>query len=120
MRRSSPTCWAALGLVTACGAGWHREDLAPQSHLPPRQQVQLWVGGQARVLHAVRVGVDSITGVPFQSPPSCDSCRVAVARSTLDSIRLGNQERGALRSIGFGYAALAGAALLLYFSIDTD
>jgi hypothetical protein len=120
MRSWSSMYWAALGLVTACGAGWHREELAPQSHLSPRQQVQLWVGGQARVLHGVRVGVDSVTGVPFHIPLSCDSSRVAFARSAVDSMRLGSQARGALRRIGLGYAALAGAALLLYFSVDTD
>jgi hypothetical protein len=43
-----------------------------------------------------------------------------VARNTVDSMRLGDQERGALRSLGLGYVALAGAALLLYLSVDTD
>jgi hypothetical protein len=43
-----------------------------------------------------------------------------VARSAVDSIRLGNQERGALRSLGLGYVALGIAALVLYFSVDTD
>jgi hypothetical protein len=45
---------------------------------------------------------------------------VTVARSTVDSMRLGNQERGALKSVGLGYLALAASALILYFSIDTD
>jgi hypothetical protein len=35
-------------------------------------------------------------------------------------MRLGNQERGALRSLGLGYAALVVAALVLYLSVDTD
>jgi hypothetical protein len=42
------------------------------------------------------------------------------ARNTVDSIFVGNQERGALRSLGLGYAVLAGAALLLYLKFDTD
>jgi hypothetical protein len=61
-----------------------------------------------------------VSGVPFHLPPECDSCRVAVARSAVDSMRVGNQERGALRSLGLGYVALGAAAVLLYFSIDTD
>jgi hypothetical protein len=118
-------CWSAmplagLWLMSACGAGWHREEVTPERPLPPPQQVQLWMGEETRVLHRVVVGADSVTGVPFQLPPTCDSCRVAVARSIVDSMRLGNQERGALRSMGLGYVALAGAALLLYFSVDTD
>jgi hypothetical protein len=35
-------------------------------------------------------------------------------------MRLGNQERGALRSLGLGYVAMGAAALLLYLSVDTD
>jgi hypothetical protein len=50
----------------------------------------------------------------------CDTCRVALARSEVDSIRLGNQERGALRSMGLAYVALAAAGVILYFSVDSD
>jgi hypothetical protein len=35
-------------------------------------------------------------------------------------MRLGDQERGAWRSMGLGYAALGVAALVLYFSVDSD
>jgi hypothetical protein len=66
------------------------------------------------------VGPDSVTGVPFHLPPDCDSCRVAVARTTVDSMRLGNKERGAVRSLGIGYVALGLAALVLYLSVDSD
>ncbi len=114
------TAITALWLASACGAGWRRQELSPERRLPARQQVQLWQGQQSRVLHAVVVGPDSVSGVPFQLPPECDSCRVTVARSTVDSMRLGNQERGALKSVGLGYLALAASALILYFSIDTD
>jgi hypothetical protein len=85
-----------LLLVSACGAGWRREELSPERRLPPRQQVQLWLGDEARILHAVIVGPDSVSGVPFHQPPDCDTCRVVVANSAVDSMRLGNQERGAL------------------------
>jgi hypothetical protein len=97
-----------------CGAGWHRlDDVTPRS-LPARQQVQLWMGQGTRVLHAVTLGPDSVTGVPFHRPPDCD-CRVALPRSAIDSMRLGNQERGAVRSIGLGYLTLVAAGGLLYW-----
>jgi hypothetical protein len=57
---------------------------------------------------------------PFHQPPDCDTCRVVVARSAVDSMRLGDQERGAWRSMGLGYVALGAAALILYLSVDTD
>jgi hypothetical protein len=66
------------------------------------------------------MGPDSLTGVPFHLPPDCDSCRVGLPRATVDSIRLGSQERGALRSIGLGYVAVGVAAVLIYLSVDTD
>ena len=109
-----------LFLTSACGAGWRREELTPERRLAVRQQVQLWLGGESRVLHAVVIGSDSVSGIPFNQPPDCDSCRVVLPTSAVDSLRLGNQERGALRSIGFGYVALAAAAVVLYFSIDSD
>jgi hypothetical protein len=122
MRHTRAT-WMAVLLPWAlggCGAGWHRlDDLTPRT-LPVRTQVQLCMGHQTRVLHAVTLGTDSVTGVPFHRPPDCDSCRVVIARNTVDSMRLGNQERGALRSIGFGYLALGAAALVLYLSVGTD
>jgi hypothetical protein len=111
---------AGLCLVNACGAGWHREEIGPEGDLPPRQQVQIWMGQRSRVLHAVRLGPDSLTGVPFHLPPDCDSCRVAMPSGAVDSIRLGSQERGALRSLGLGYVLVGVAGVLLYLSVDTD
>ena len=61
-----------------------------------------------------------MSGVPFHRPPDCDSCRIVFARTTVDSMFVGNQERGALRSLGLGYLVLAGAALLLYLKFGTD
>jgi hypothetical protein len=122
MRCTSAISMAVLlpSALGGCGAGWHRlEDLTPRA-LPVRQQVQLWQGRHNRVLHAVTVRDDSVGGVPFHLPPDCDSCRVVIARSLVDSMRLGNQERGALRSLGLGYVAIGVAGLLLYLSVDTD
>jgi hypothetical protein len=110
---------ALLCFASACGADWRRENITPERRLPPRQQVQLWMAGESRVLHALIVDSASVTGVPFHQPPDCDTCRVVVARSAVDSMRLGDQERGAWRSMGLGYVALGAAALILYLSVDT-
>ena len=94
--------FAAL-VASACG-GWQRiPEVAPDT-LPQRRQVQVWSGGRVRVLHAVRLGADSIRGVPFQLPPSCDSCRVSIPRASVDSLRWGDQEGPALWLIGAGIA----------------
>ena len=73
---------AVLSVSLLCGcAGWTRLALPSDTTLAPRQQVQVWSGSHARVLHAVRLSGDSLVGVPFQKPPSCDSCRITIARS---------------------------------------
>ena len=113
------TAVTALWLASACGAGWHREQVGPERQLPPRQQVQLWLGHENRVLHGVIVGPDSVSGVPFHLSPECDSCRVTLARSVVDSMRLGNRERGAVRSLGLGYVALGVAGAILYVIFDS-
>lgn len=82
---------AALSVLCGC-AGWHAIEMPVDTALAPRQQVQLWRGSKAEMLHAVRVTQDSVFGVPFHQPPSCDRCRVAFPRASVDSIRLGNQE----------------------------
>ena len=106
-RPTSRVLLAAL-LVSAC-AGWQRlPDLSPDT-LPRRQQVQVWSGGRVSVLHAVRIDSDTIRGVPFQQPPTCDSCRVAFPLAAVDSLRSGNQESSAMVLIG------AGIVVFLYF-----
>jgi hypothetical protein len=96
----------ALSLLCAC-AGWERLEIASDTALAPSQQVQVWRGSQVRVLHAVRVIGDSLVGIPFQKPASCDSCRLAMPRSTVDSLRLGNMEPA-----GFALSALPFLAIL--------
>lgn len=109
-----------LLLSTAgCGAGWRWVDPVPAS-LPPRQQVQVWQGGHARVLHAVTHTPDSLSGVPYHLSPACDSCRVTLPLASIDSMRLGNMERGAYRSIGVALLGMTALAGILYYTVDHD
>ena len=108
---SAVTLCAAIG----CFAGWRRVALPPDTALAPRQQVQLWQGRTSRVLHAVRLKADSLYGIPFQRPPTCDTCTVALPLAEIDSLRLGNQETPgvAIVSLSFG-ALLVGLYILLH------
>ncbi|MEO8090351.1 MAG: hypothetical protein ABI703_08650 [Gemmatimonadales bacterium] len=97
-----PRSAATLLILTAsCGAGWHTTPVAPGS-LPARQQAQVWTDGTALRWHALEITGDSISGVPFTRPPGCDSCRVAVSREAVDSVRLGSPTTGFLRAVGLG------------------
>jgi hypothetical protein len=96
----------------ACGAGWRRPLELTPGPWPPRQQAQVWVSRRALQWHAVRVDPDSISGVPFIAAPSCDSCRVSVPLGTVDSVRVGNPERGLWGTIGLTLAGLLAVALI--------
>jgi hypothetical protein len=90
----------------ACGAGWHRiEPVAPQS-LPERQQIELWQGSHRLQLHAVKLLKDSISGVPYVKPPECDSCRVSMPTSSVDSLRAGNPTGGFWKTAGLVVAGM--------------
>ena len=102
-----------LALVQAgCGAGWRTTPLAA-GPLPPRQQAEVWTEGRALRWHALVVATDSISGVPFTSSPACDSCRVALPRGSVDSVRLGNPTAGFWKSVGLGMGISFAAALVI-------
>lgn len=89
-------------LSASCGAGWHRVpelDPGPQN---PRQQIEVWSGGGGtpRRWHAVEVGPDSISGIPFTQASTCESCRAAVPLSAVDSVRLGHPVQGFWNAVG--------------------
>ena len=86
--------------TSACGGGWHRlEDLTPRA-LPPRTQVQVWQDRHVTLLHGVQLESDTLNGVPFIKAPECDSCRVQLPLELVDSLRVGNKERGFFRTAG--------------------
>src|SRR2546421_11326393 len=105
---------AATSSISLACAGWHRLQAPVDTTLAPRQQVQVWEGRQSRRLHAVRLTPDTVFGVPFQQPPSCDSCRVAIQRAGVDSLRVGRSQEGAA-IVGI-MVPLVGGLLLLYLA----
>jgi len=93
----------ALGLTAALSgcAGWQRIEIGDiAAGLPARQQVQVWSSGTSRAYHNVQIRGDSLIGVPFQLPLSCDSCRVAIPLASVDSLRQGNQETTGIVVVG--------------------
>ena len=97
-----PRCISLLIAILGwgCGAGWHRPRSQLPATLPPRQQVQIWRNGAPLRWHAVRITADSVSGISFLRPVQCDSCRVAVPRAGVDSLRLGNPVAGFWKSVG--------------------
>ncbi len=86
-------------LVQSCSTGWRRVNPPPGVQWPAQQRAQVWRGGQSVQWHSVRVSRDSISGVPFVQPPSCDSCRVGVALAEVDSVCAGAPDAGARENV---------------------
>lgn len=108
--------WVAL-VVAGCGAGWHQAPAPASGMFPPNQQVQVWHGGKVEQLHAVLIGPDSVTGIPYFRPLTCDSCRIAIPRSATDSIRLGDPVAGFWKSFALVAGTLGTALAILAASI---
>jgi hypothetical protein len=87
------------------------EDLGPRV-LPIRAQVQVWQDERVMFLHAVTLEPDTLRGVPFTQPPTCDSCGVRVPLTAVDSLRVGSKERGFFRTAGLVVALGAAWAYL--------
>jgi hypothetical protein len=105
---------AALLSQAACSAGWHRIEPVVPSSLPERQQGQVWQDRQRLQLHAIRVDHDSVSGVPFRKPTDCDSCRISLPRSSIDSLRAGNPTAAFLKSVGLTLGTWLALGLLTY------
>lgn len=104
---------AALAVVVqACGAGWRRPPALVPGALEVRQQVQVWHRGATERWHGVVIGPDSVSGIPFRSPSDCDTCRLALPRAAVDSIRLGDPVAGFWNT-----AALVVGVPLLFFVV---
>jgi hypothetical protein len=53
--------------------------------------------------------------VPVQKPASCDSCRISLPSSAVDSLRAGDPNSAFLKSIGLTVGAWLSLGLVSYF-----
>jgi hypothetical protein len=98
-----------LAVLTGCAGGfggWHQPKPALPQRFSPRQQVQVWHDHRTEVWHGVRRVRDSLSGTPYHRPLECDSCRVSLPITAIDSLRLGNLERPGLVLAALPFYAL--------------
>ena len=100
MRRSDLRYGVLLLGTLGCGAGWHQPPELTPGPWAERQQAQVWVDGKSLQWHSVNVHHDSVSGVPFIKDPRCDTCRVALPLSAVDSVRVGSPVNGFWKSVG--------------------
>ena len=100
----------ACTLLATAGCYWGTrplDDPAPASRVP----VWIWHADTVEKWHAVRVTLDSVSGIPYRMSVKCDSCRVSLPRYRVDSINAGYQTRV---QRGFEFAG----ALVLFVGMD--
>jgi hypothetical protein len=84
--RRSTLLYALLLVGCARGLSSPREaDPAPPR---PTERLLVWSGGERYDLYPVTVDADSLRGTRWPASPACDSCRVALLRSRVDSARV--------------------------------
>lgn len=107
--RASSALAAGVALACAgCSAGWERHPIDAPEPLPPGQQVQVWRGGHASLLHGLRIDSTTVSGIPYHRPLSCDSCLVVIPRAEVDSLRIGDLSNGLFKSV-----ALVGGVMIV-------
>ena len=119
-RRHTLLAATLLLLLAAACTQWTSVKPPYPEILATRQQVQVWSASGALQLQAVRVDSSTLSGVPFTRPPGCDSCRVTVALSEVDSIRVGSPERTGFMLAALPFVALLGVVLGLNIGMNGD
>lgn len=81
-----------------------------------RERFEVWSAGKSYQLHSLKSVGDSVQGVPWWKDPTCDSCRVTLARSAVDSVRVpgfAGNETGAMVLAMTPFVALGALILML-------
>lgn len=86
----------AAGCASPSGVHWMKEDIHPVAVRGDRRldRVRLWTHNGVLQWHAVLVTRDSISGIPDTVSQQCDSCRLTLPTSAVDSLRVGYREDG--------------------------
>jgi hypothetical protein len=74
-----------------------------------RHQFRIWSRGAVARWHGVVITWESVSGIPYDKPLDCDSCRQSIARTEVDSIR---SAKPSAAQVGHGAALLAVLAIL--------
>ena len=98
-RRLRASFFSILLLLPGC-AGTRRVDPISPGIMPARQMVEVWRGRRAVTLHGVEIEERELTGIPRFKPVECDSCRVTIALSEVDSMKMVPGDENALLGTG--------------------
>ena len=105
---------ALLLLLSACSAALVPVPPPYSAAVPPRTVLRLYRGQSATDLHAVRWAADSVSGIPYFQPLTCDTCRIILARTAIDSVKQVKGREGlGMLAAALPFAVLAGIAAVM-------
>jgi len=81
----------AAGCASPSGVHWMTEDVHPVAVGGDRRldRVRIWTGDSVLQWHTVLVTRDSISGILTNVSQPCDSCRLTLPTSAVDSLQVG-------------------------------
>jgi hypothetical protein len=103
---------AIAAFLTACFSVYGR--VQEPTGVDATKEVDVWSHGSVLRLHGVTMLLDSITGIPSDIPLDCDSCRMGIPLSEVDSMF--TQRESVLGEAVFG---TTGGLLLFYLLART-
>jgi len=80
---------AVVLLAAGCSGYWGRRPVDQPTPVGRHNPVWIWRSGEVMKWHAVVITQDSVSGIPYQMSVKCDSCRRSLARTQVDSMKLG-------------------------------
>jgi len=98
---------------------WSSPHAPEPVDLAANRQVRVWTADRTWRLHAVQFVSDSLIGIPFQQPTTCDTCRVAVPLAAVDSMQTGGGSEGRAIALIAVPIALIGALAIYVMNTDT-
>ena len=91
---------------------WTSQPVGPGRDLPAWKVMQVWWTQGPRELHAVRIGADSLSGIPVEQPIQCGTCRISIPLAQVDSVRTARTESVGIAAFGVVTGAIAGLMLI--------
>ena len=107
--------------AAGCSTYWGQRPLDQPTPVDSNHPVWIWSRGAVNKWYGVVVTQDSVSGVSYEMPLNCNSCRRILPRTQVDSIKVGYAGSHTTAKdvvVGVGVVAAVVAADVLFEYID--
>jgi hypothetical protein len=105
--------------AAGCTTYWGQRPLDQPTPVEPNYPVWIWSRSAVNKWYAVRITQDSVSGIPFEMPMTCDSCRHSLPRTQVDSMKVAymgyhTTAKDVIEGVGVVTAAVTAGLFLEY------